>query len=90
MTQKRAYIILYVDRYAEAYYGRVMSRTLLSEIEAFLAEHPMSGHRFGMLAIKNGRLVERLQNGGRVWPETEAEVRAFMRVERQRRSKVAA
>lgn len=55
-----------------------MSKTLLPEIEAFLAEHGLSAYRFGILAAKNGRLVERLRSGGRIWPETEAEIRGFM------------
>lgn len=45
----------------------------------------MGEYRFGLLAAKNGRLVERLRAGrsngrpARVWPETEIEIRAFMR-----------
>lgn len=70
-----------------------MSDRLLSEIDAFLAETKMSEYRFGWLAVKNGKLVERLRAGttpkgkpARIWPETEMEVRAFIRSERQRRS----
>lgn len=55
-----------------------MSVQLLSEIEAFLAEFGIGEHRFGILAANNGRLVERLRSGGRVWPETEDRVRKFM------------
>lgn len=72
-----------------------MSASLLSEIDAFLAETRMSEYRFGLLAAKNGRLVERLREGtpkgkpARIWPETEMQVRAFIMSERQRR-KVAA
>lgn len=59
-----------------------MSTKLLEEIEAFMAETGTGAFRFGMKAIKNGRLVERLRSGGRVWPETEMEVRAYIRAER--------
>ncbi|UVC14736.1 hypothetical protein [Mesorhizobium onobrychidis] len=43
-----------------------------------MTETGLSAYRFGILAAKNGRLVERLRNGGRIWPETELEIRAFM------------
>lgn len=55
-----------------------MSVQLLSDIEQFRAEFRMGEHRFGILAANNGRLVERLRAGGRVWPETEDRVRKFM------------
>lgn len=56
-----------------------MRNTLLNDIDNFRREHRMCEHRFGFLAVKNGRLVERLRKGGRIWPDTEAKVRAFMR-----------
>lgn len=62
-----------------------MSNALLSDIETFLQATGMGEYRFGLLAAKNGRLVERLRAGrsngrpARVWPETEIEIRAFMR-----------
>ena len=56
-----------------------MTTTLLSDIDQFLSRHDMADYRFGWLAVKNGRLVERLRDGRRVWPETEMQVRAFMR-----------
>jgi hypothetical protein len=69
-----------------------MSTTLLSEIDNFLRESGMSEYRFGLLAAKNGRLVARLRAAttpkgrpARVWPETEAQVRAFIIAERRRR-----
>jgi hypothetical protein len=55
-----------------------MSVHLIQEIDAFLAEFELGEHRFGYLAAKNGRLVERLRSGGRVWPETEQQIREFM------------
>lgn len=62
-----------------------MTQNLLTEIREFLSETGMSAYRFGYRAVKNGRLVERLEAGRRIWPETEIEARAFMRAERQRR-----
>ena len=62
-----------------------MTQKLLSDIDAFLAETNLSDYRFGFLAVKNGRLVERLRAGGRIWPETEIEVRSFIRSERAKR-----
>lgn len=68
-----------------------MSTTLLTDIEEFLRETGMGEYRFGILAAKNGRLLERLRkprsNGrpARVWPETEMEIRAFMRAYDRRR-----
>lgn len=74
----------------------VMSTPLLTEIDRFLSETGMSEYTFGFKAVKNGRLVERLRQGQtekgrpiRVWPETEQEIRAFMRFERQRRKELA-
>lgn len=55
-----------------------MNSDLLSEIEKFLASEKIGEHRFGILAANNGRLVERLRSGGRIWPETEQQVRSFM------------
>lgn len=66
-----------------------MNGQLLTEIERFLAEAGISEHRFGILAAHNGRLVERLRGGGRVWPETEERVRAFMAERRRREDKAA-
>jgi len=62
-----------------------MNVQLIVEIDAFLAETRIGEHRFGILAAKNGRLVERLRSGGRVWPETEERVRAFMAKRREAR-----
>ena len=55
-----------------------MKHDLLSEIEEFMRAEKIGEHRFGILAAKNGRLVERLRSGGRIWPETEEQIRAFM------------
>lgn len=55
-----------------------MNTDLLSEIDRYLAVKKISEHRFGILAASNGRLVERLRAGGRVWPETEDQIRSFI------------
>lgn len=55
-----------------------MKTDLLSEIDRYLAVKKISEHRFGILAASNGRLVERLRAGGRVWPETEDQIRTFI------------
>lgn len=47
-----------------------------------MQEAGIGPHRFGILAIKNGRLVERLRSGGRVWPETEQKIRSFIETHR--------
>lgn len=61
-----------------------MRTDLLSEIDAFLATENIGEHRFGILAANNGRLVERLRSGRRVWPDTEERVRAFIKDRRRR------
>jgi len=63
-----------------------MKSKLLSDIEDFLRETGMAEGYFGWKAAKNWRLMERLNAGRRVWPETESEVRAFMISERRRRA----
>ncbi|MBT0779573.1 hypothetical protein [Paracoccus sp. pheM1] len=63
-----------------------MSKKLLSELEAFMAQTGLSAHRVGMLCAKNGRIIERLRSGGRVWPETELEILKNIDLERHRRS----
>lgn len=63
-----------------------MAQNLITDIKEFLTETGMSAYRLGFLAARNGRLVERLESGGRVWPETEKLVRDFMRAERRRRA----
>ena len=65
-----------------------MSGNLIEEIDAFLRESGFSEHRFGILVAKNGRLVERLRSGGRVWPDTEEKIRACIRSMRRDGRKV--
>lgn len=59
-----------------------MTNDLLSDIEKFMALEKIGEHRFGILAAKNGRLVERLRSGGRIWPETAEQVKEFMAAQR--------
>ncbi len=67
-----------------------MPNTLLTDIEQFLAEIGMTEATF-CRALGNGRLMERLRTvgkrgkPGRLWPETERQVRDFMAVERAKR-----
>ena len=63
-----------------------MSQSLLAEIEAFMAETGLSAHRAGILAANNGRLVDRLREGRRVWPDTEKAIRTALRREREART----
>lgn len=46
----------------------------------------MSAYRLGILSVRNGRIVERLRAGGRVWPETEQAVRQWIHTERSKQS----
>ena len=66
-----------------------MNSELLAEIEKFLRTEGLGEHRFGILAANNGRLVERLRSGGRIWPDTEDRVRSFMEERRSRREVAA-
>jgi hypothetical protein len=58
---------------------------LLSEIDDFLAETGMGASYFGRLAVRNTELVDRLRRGGRIWPDTETALRAFMADSREKR-----
>lgn len=52
--------------------------SLSADVDAFLELTGMSASYFSKLAAGNGELVNRLRSGGRVWPETEVKVRAFI------------
>lgn len=71
-----------------------MHGDLISEIDKFLAETGMSEAAF-CRAVGNGRLFERLRNigkrgkPGRLWPENEMTIRAYMLAERSKRREVA-
>ena len=51
---------------------------IIAAIEAFCASSGMAESTFGRLAVNDGKLVQRLRSGGRMWPETIDRVRAFM------------
>lgn len=58
-------------------------KPILAEIEAFVSQHGMAESTFGREALGDWRLIPELRgdNGRRtrrLWPETEAKVRAFM------------
>lgn len=59
---------------------------ILDEIDAYLRESGMGASYFGKVATGNSELVARLRAGGRVWPETEAKVRDFIRSQRKARA----
>lgn len=71
-----------------------MHENLITEIDRFLGETGMSEAAF-CRAIGNGRLFQRLRRigkrgkPGRVWPENEMTIRAFMLAERAKRREVA-
>ncbi len=48
------------------------------EIETFIAANNMGAATFGHLAMGDRHLVRQIRAGRRLWPETEAKVRAFM------------
>jgi hypothetical protein len=54
-------------------------RTLIADIEQFLAEHQMAESTFGLRAVNNGKLMSRLRNNGSVTITTLDRIRAFMR-----------
>ena len=58
-------------------------QTFLAEIEAFIAQHGMAESTFGREALGDWKLISELRGDNRsrarrLWPETEAKVRAFM------------
>lgn len=52
-----------------------MDHLLLTEVERFITYTGLSEHRAGMVLCRNGKLVERLRAGRRIWPETAQMVR---------------
>ena len=51
---------------------------LLEKIESFLAASGMGEKYFGKASTGNSEVVPRLRCGGRVWPETEKQIIAFI------------
>lgn len=77
-----------IDLHAKACKRWHMRQNIITEIRDFLSETGLSAYRFGFLAVRNGRLVERLEAGNRIWPDTETKVRAFILSERRRRAEI--
>lgn len=71
-----------------------MDANLITEIDRFLTETSMSEAAF-CRAVGNGRLFQRLRKvgkrgrAGRVWPENEMAIRAYMLSERTKRRELA-
>lgn len=55
-----------------------MTTPLINAIEAFVEAHDMPAATFGRLAMRDPHFVRDVRNGRRVWPETDAKVRAFI------------
>lgn len=77
-----------IDAHAKACKLPLMQDTILSEVEAFIADTGLSEHRAGILLARNGKLVERLRAGGRIWPETQRAIRDA--IQRERKVRLAA
>ena len=60
-------------------------KCVLPEIEEFARDYGLSDHRAGLVLANNGRLIERLRSGRRIWPETKQAIRRNIRKERARR-----
>lgn len=60
--------------------GRIMTSTddLLSRIRAFCAERKMAETTFGRLAVNDGKLVGRLQDGGTISLRTLARIESTL------------
>ncbi len=73
------HVVAVIANARQSVYIARMSTNLLAEIEQFLEETGMSSYSLGYRSVRNGRLVDRLRLGRRVWPETQQAVRAYMR-----------
>lgn len=56
-----------------------MTKKLLIDVRKFVDRHGITPSTFGKLAVNDGKFISRLDDGGRIWPETEHRVRSFMR-----------
>jgi hypothetical protein len=57
--------------------------TLSDDIAAFIQKHSLTERQFGLAALNDPHLVRQLRGEKnsrprRIWPETEARIRAFM------------
>jgi hypothetical protein len=62
-----------------------MSDDLRQEVRDFLAESKMSPGYFGLQAVKNGRLVERLEEGKTITLKSAERIRTFIAKRREER-----
>lgn len=83
-------VIACIDLHAKACEIVRMTQPIIEEVEKFLTETGLSEHRVGFLLAKNGKLVERLRAGRRIWPETEKMIREGLVRERALRISDAA
>jgi len=67
----------------------VTRETLLSEIDDFLSRSGMKASTFGKRVVNDGKLVNRLREGGSVSIETAAKICDFVREEPQDASEAA-
>jgi hypothetical protein len=51
---------------------------LIQECLAFCERAGIKPTTFGQRAVKDRHFIQRLQGGGRCWPETDAKVRAYI------------
>jgi hypothetical protein len=72
---RRMNVMACIDAHAKACKPSAMEQPLLTEVERFITATGLSDHRAGMVLCKNGKLVERLRAGRRIWPETAQMVR---------------
>lgn len=62
---------------------------LLAEIEAFVAKAGMSEITFGRKAMSDPHFVRDLRNNRRLWPETEAKVKKWIKAQRVKAEPIA-
>lgn len=55
-----------------------MATNILKKIDDYLAVRSLSPYRFGLLAARNGRLVERLRNGKTITLKTLDQVERYL------------
>lgn len=67
-----------------------MSSTFLRDIKAFCGTHDLSIWQFGELAMNDKSFVKNMEDGRRIWPETESKVKLFMATYRPPRAQDAA
>lgn len=58
-----------------------MTKSVLSDIETFLAHSGMAATTFGQRAVRDWRLVKRLRDGGDVTTRNADRIREFIRAE---------